>query len=628
MPLGSAFNERTAPIRGAIEFNPVIPLTDDDGNPSLHDIISFLPNPVSLLNITDETLTERILANAFVDINILEGLDGRIKVGMDRRAGNRNSYLPTSTIFGNNAGGEGDKTLNRKNDLLFGATLTYQKSIKDHSFTALAGYEYQEFNDDGFDATNNRFITDGFLYNNLGAGVGNRRVESYKLFSELASYFGRVNYSFKDTYLATITLRRDGSPNFGENNKYGNFPSASIAWRIVNEDFMSGIGVISDLKLRVGYGQTGNTGFGIATSLFQDGANFVTGTQGNEQERFGVRQTRLANPDLKWQTNTEINVGLDFGLFDGRINGTFEYFDKEVSDLLNTRQLRTYLPISRIADNIGVTSSKGVELTLASRNLIGALTWTTEINLGTYRDRWEERHPDDILPVYLKEKDFIRPNYFYVIDGIQQTEDPIPVHQPNIDPGQVRVKDLNGVDTEGNLTGTPDGRITDADRVLYGSQDPGYTYGIYNRLGYKGFEFSFFFQGMADRHRFNRTRLFFVSRADKVQLEGRNTLTEFLDRWTPENSNSNVPSGRVNSTPGADDPLYLEKADFLRLRNVALRYTLPAGTLGNSVSGASIFFEAQNLFIITDYTGIDPEFDDVGAYPNQRSYTLGVSMTF
>ena len=625
LPLGSGGNETSAPIRAAIDFNPTIPVRDTDGNFSLHEVNLLVQNPVGLLEKTDETVTDRLLANAFVEANIIEGLDARIKVGIDKRTGLRNSFLPTTTVPGKAAGGIGSKSLIRRNDQLFGVTLNYSKTIDEHSFTFLAGYEYQEFNYESFNASNNDFITDGLLFNDLGSGVGTQRVGSFKSFDELASYFGRINYNYKDKYLITASLRRDGSPRFGANNKWGAFPSASFAWRIINEDFMSGIGVLSDLKLRVGYGQTGNSSISGASALFRNSGNYIFGV--TEQSSFGVQQTRLANPNLKWQTNTEINVGLDFGLFDGRLTGTFEYFDKEVSDLLSSRQLKTFLPISSIADNIGITSSKGVEVTLSSRNLTGELQWTTDFNLGTYRDRWKERHPDTILPPYLKEKDLIRPWYLLVTDGIQQVDDAIPAHQPNIQPGQVRVKDLNGVDTEGNLTGEPDGQITDADRVFVGSQDPGFVYGIGNNLSYKGFNLSFFFQGMADRLRVNQPRVQYIQRADVVRVEGRNSLREILNRWTPENPNSEIPAGTINSTPGAGNDIFLENAGFLRLRNITLGYTLPKSALGSWIDNAQIYFDVQNAFVITDYTGIDPETDDIGAYPNQRSFTVGLNIT-
>lgn len=276
VPLGGGFNENAPPLRGAIDFPPIVPVRNEDGEFSRHplgSLASTLPNPVSLLDIVDETVTERLLSNAFVDVKIIEGLNARMKVGIDKRTGTRDSYIPTTTIFGAQSSGEADKSLNQRNDQLFGLTLTYAKDFGKHSFTLLGGYEYQEFNSEGFNAGNNNFITDGFLYNALFSGVGTRAVGSFKAYDELASYFGRINYNFDNRYLFTASIRADGSPRFGANNRWGYFPSASVAWRIIGEQFMESQNLFSDLKLRVGYGQTGNNTVSGALAVFANTGN-------------------------------------------------------------------------------------------------------------------------------------------------------------------------------------------------------------------------------------------------------------------------------------------------------------------------------------------------------------------
>ncbi|WP_157943716.1 MULTISPECIES: SusC/RagA family TonB-linked outer membrane protein [Arenibacter] len=630
VPLGSGNNEFAAPLRSAIDFSPIPPIKDENGNFSRHPITSFsstLANPVSLLDIQDETVTERLFANAFVDVKIVEGLNAGVKVGVDKRSATRNFYSPTTNIFGASENGTASKFFNKRNDQLFGFTLTYNRLFgDDHNLTVLGGYEYQEFNREGFNSGNNDFITDGLLFNDLNAGIGNPLVGSFKTFDELASYFGRLNYIFKDKYLLTASIRRDGSPNFGANNRWGVFPSTSLAWRIINENFMANQNTFSDLKLRVGYGQTGNNAITGATALYQTRGNYIYGAT-NQSPEFGVQQTRYENPDLKWQTNTEINAGLDFALFKNRISGSVDYFDKKVSDLLGTKQLKTFLPISQIAFNVGATKSSGVEVTLQTKNLTGNFKWDTGFNLGTYKDRWTERDPAAILQPYETDSDLLNAVWIYDYQGIQQIGDPIPAHQPNIKPGQPIVKDINGVDDEGNLIPGPDGQITPADRIFIGTTSPGFAYGISNNLSYKGLDLSFFLQGMGDRLRFNETRSFYLLRASSLR-EGRNVLAEFTDRWTPANTTSEIPAGTVDSTPGSADRLFWEDAGFLRLKNVTLGYTFQDKVFGNVVSKARIYVDAQNVFLITDYTGIDPEFDSIGAYPNQRSFTIGLNVTF
>ena len=630
VPLGSLQNEFAAPLRSSISFTPLVPIRDEAGNFSISPIpsaASTLANPVSLLDIDDETVTERLFANAFIDVKIIEGLHARAKVGIDKRSAIRNFFSPTTNIFGAQDNGKATKLFNMKDDQLFGITLTYNKQFSNnHNITVLGGYEYQEFNREDLNAGNNDFITDGLLYNDLNAGIGDPRVGSFKSFDELASYFGRINYIYNDRYLLTASIRRDGSPRFGANNKWGVFPSASFAWRIINEDFMANQDTFSDLKLRLGYGQSGNNTISGATALYRTQGNYIYGST-NQSPEFGVQQTRYANPDLKWQTNTEINAGIDFSLFNNRISGSVDYFDKKISDLLGTRQLRTFLPISTIGFNVGATESSGVEVTLNSRNFTGDFIWNTGIIFGTYKDRWTERDPGAILQPYEGQRDLLGSVWIYEYDGIQQISDPIPAHQPNIKPGQPRVNDLNGVDADGNLVPGPDGQITPADRVLIGTTAPGYTFGISNNFSYKGIDFSFFFQGMGDRLRLNSTRALFLLQASTLR-EGKNVLSEFKDRWTTTNTSSQIPSGTVNSTPGAADRLFWEDAGFLRLRNITLGYTLPSSLSGNVFEKVRVFIDAQNLFTITDYTGIDPEYDDIGAYPNQRSLTMGINLTF
>ena len=629
-PLGNAWNESTPPLRGAIDFNPTTPVRDENGDYSLHEVFpAILPNPVSLFEITDNTRTNRLFAQGFIEVEIIEGLTGTLKVGLDRRSGKRNSFLPRTLIFGAPLNGEGSKAFSENSDHLFEGILSYDKSFgESHNIKAVAGYSYQEFNWEGFNASNNDFITDGLLYNDLNAGDGTRSLGSYKGVTDLASYFGRINYSYEDRYLVTVSLRADGSPRFGANNKFGYFPSVAVGWRIINESFFPEQNAVSDLKLRVSYGQTGNSAIGgNAQAIFTPGFNYLFGSQGNERRSTGVQQSQLANHDLKWETTTEINLGLDFGLFDDKINGTVEYFDKEVSDLLSSRQLRTFLPISRVADNIGTTTSKGIEVSLSTINYFGELKWSVDLNFATYRDRWKERHPDDILPPYLKEQDFIRPVYGFQIDGVIQEGDQIPAHMPGATAGMVRLVDWNGLDADGNLTGEPDGSLTPADFILYGTEDPGFTYGIGTRFEYKGFDLYAFFQGMGDRLRYNNARDFYTSQLDRMRDEGRNMLSEVLNRWTPQNPDGlgRIYEGAPNTTLG----LYMEDGGFLRLRNLTLGYTFPRSIIGDNIfKNAKLYFDAQNLFVITDYSGIDPESDDIGAYPNQRSYTVGVNLSF
>lgn len=638
LPLGDDFNERAAPLVAALSFSPDVPAFDENGigGYGQHTIgPQIWQNPLGLaLENTDNTITNRVLANAFATINIIEGLSATARFGIDRATGERDAYLPTTTLVGSQRGGVAEKRFRAKEDYLLNLVVNYSKRFDKHLVSALAGYEYQQFNESQFGSSNNSFISDGLLFNALGQGTGTPVVFSEKFQDEIASYFGRINYNYDERYLLTFTIRRDGSPKFGENNRWGTFPSVSAKWRIVNEGFFPSTNdLFTDLGLRVGYGQTGNSNIGAnAQAIFEANTGFILGAGGDQSFNTGVRQTQLANPDLTWETTTELNIGLDFGLFNNRLQGTFEFFTKEVSDLLDTRDLAAFLPINSVAANIGVTESKGWELSLNSVNIDnGKFKWTTTFNISRFRDKWKQRDPDNIIPVHLKEDDFIRPVYTHEVVGILQIGEEAPDAQPALEPGQLILRDWNGIDAEGNLTGQPDGLISDADLVFQGTRDPGYVYGIGNTFSYKGFELNFFFQGMADRIRENELRNDYAGFNGPGFLtpvvHGPGALREASNSWTPDNPDTYLPTASFTSTGNVGD-LFIEKASFLRLRNVTLGYTLPQDLTQNVFRKARVFIDLQNVLVITDYTGIDPEFDNAGAFPNQQSYTLGVNLTF
>ena len=239
----------------------------------------------------------------------------------------------------------------------------------------LLGYSYQQENWDGLGAGSSQFFTDLYIWNKLEAGnVARPPVSSSKGKNELGSYFGRINYSLLDKYLFTFSLRYDGSSKFGKNNKWGLFPSGAFAWKMQNENFLKDVDWLSELKLRVSFGQTGNSNIGgNAYEYYEAGNQYVFG----DAVQTGSIKSQLENPDLKWETTTELNVGLDFGFLNNRITGSFEYFHKVVSDLLAFRKLNSLMEVSTIADNIGATQSTGYEFSLNTVNLTGPFKWNT-----------------------------------------------------------------------------------------------------------------------------------------------------------------------------------------------------------------------------------------------------------
>ncbi|MCK9507754.1 MAG: TonB-dependent receptor [Pigmentiphaga sp.] len=639
IPLGTEDFENSGLLNSALAYDPTIPVKDKNGNYMMSELMTTVPNPVSMLEISDYTRTKRLLLNTYVQAEPIKNLLLKINLGFDDQNGLRNSYLPKTTLYGQQEGGKASKGLAASFDKLLETTVNYNFQIKNiHHVGLLAGYSYQDFEYEGFAASNSKFFTDVFLYNSLASGEAQRpTVSSNKSQSILLSYFGRINYNLNDKYLLTLTARVDGSDKFGINNRYGFFPSGAVAWRIKQEDFLENLSFLSDLKLRVGVGQTGNSNIGNNAFEYYTAAwqEYVFGNTVN----IGTTKLQLANPDLKWETTTELNLGIDFGFFNQRIGGSFEYFHKEVKDLLGFRKLKSFMEVNTVAANIGKTQSKGIELTLKSRNTTGLLKWDTEFNLTRYVDRWKERNPDDILNPWQKENDPLRADYSYLSDGILGVGETPPSYMPHLLPGQFKVKDVNGYvrDEFGNLipgadgkvqyTNGPDGIIDQADIVLIGTYDPGFSLGVGNTFEYKQFDLNVFFYGMFDRIVNNATRGKYSIPEIRRILNGQNMMTEVSDRWSRDNTESNLPSGFVSVYPQPSDYLW-EKAWFIRCKNITLGYTIPTQKIKNIISKARVFADISNLFVITPYTGNDPETDFKAGYPNQHTFAFGLDVTF
>lgn len=639
VPLGTEDFENSGLLNSALSYDPTIPVKDKDGNYTQSALMTTVPNPASMLEIDDYTTTKRLLVNAYVQAQLLKGLVAKVNLGFDDQTGIRNSYVPKSTLYGKQEGGKASKSMANQFDKLIEVTLNYTAEFaKIHKINVLGGFSYQSFMSEGMTAANSQFFTDAFKYNSLMTGEAKRpTVSSYKSENVLQSFFGRINYNLMDKYLFTFTARVDGSNKFGENNRYGFFPSAAIAWRIKQENFLKNIKPVSDLKLRLSYGQTGNSNIGNNAFEYYTAAwqEYVFGNAVST----GTAKSQLGNPNLKWETVTEFNLGVDFGFFDQRISGSFEYFSKEIKDLLGYRTLKSFMELGTVAANVGKTQSKGFELSLRSQNLTGPLQWSTEFNFTRYVDRWKERSPEDVLDPWQKVDDPIRAHYGYLSDGILGIGETPPASMENLLPGQYKVKDVNGYlrDEFGNLVmdengkvqyiNQPDGMIDEADIVLLGTYDPGFSIGFGNSFEYKGFDLNIFFYGMFDRIVNNETRGKFSIPEIRRILTGQNLMKEVSNRWSRNNPNSDLPSGFVSAYPEPSDYLW-EKAWFIRCKNITLGYTFPQKLVHNVFTKARIFVDVSNPFVITPYTGNDPETDFKAGYPNQRTYTVGIDVTF
>lgn len=638
VPLGDGANQESGIIRASMQFNPLIEVKDEEGNYNLDPQQGFLPNPVSLLDITDESITERLLMTSYVQVDPFEGFNVRALVGVDRNQGRRSYYLPTSVVFGAREGGYASITNTEKTDYTFNVVANWMKEWNNHSVAVMGGFEYQKFNWNGSGAYNSQFPYDGVLWYNLAAGEREKPgVSSYGGSSEIASYIARVNYSFMNRYLLTVNFRADGSSNFATNNRWGYFPGVSVAWKMHEEDFMQKTsGWLSELKLRAGYGQTGNDNVSGIYTYYSTGSNYILGGKYTN----GIGLAALGNPNLKWETQTDINVGLDFGLFGQRITGTLEYFDRRVTDILGDKNLMSYQEVTKIKANLDAEKqSQGVELILRSNNInTRDFTWTTDFNLTYYRDRWKKRDESWKPDIHNSYTAYFNELWYYMSDGIVSADDTEYIEKFGAIPGTVKIKDVNGykLDADGNrmldkdgkpiYSGEADGKIDNADLVKIGVNTP-VSLGLNNSFTYKGFDLNLYFYGMFNRWRINDSRAYYSNESFRLR-NGSNMFEEVKDRWSYANMNAENPSiFQTNAKYGTGD-FYLEKAWFIRCRNITLGYTLPNTFAGNVFKNARIFVDVQNPFVITPYSGTDPETDQMAAYPNQRTFSVGIDLKF
>lgn len=612
VPLGDKDWEDAGIINSAVRFNPTIPVYNEDGTYAINPELSQVPNPVSLLEITDKSIKDRLLSTVYLEVQPIEGLLLKAVLGADRRFAKRKNYLPKTTMYGAAVNGQASISQNDNMDYLMDLTASYTKEINNHSFAALVGYSYQEFNEEGFSAGNQDFLLDAFLYNNLGAGAFSKpSVGSWASKNALGSYFARVNYSYMGRYLLTATLRADGASNFNPDNRWGYFPSVSLGWRFSDEEFMQPFSdILSNGKLRFGYGQTGNSNVGNRImDTYQTGYNNVFGESGY----IGVYANQLGNPKLTWETTSEFNIGLDLGFFNNRISASLEYYNRTISDLLvKEKPLLSYNEITNIAANIGETQGKGFEFTLNTVNVTNKdWLWTSDLTLSVYKDKWRKRDPDWKPASYQSVKDPIRAKFSYLSDGLLQAGEKVPDHQKSLLPGQVKLKDING-----------DGKLDNLDMVYIGTSDPDLLLGFNNTLKYKNFDFNIYFYG-----EFNKLMgaSYYDSWSSGTLQNAVNVSTGSLKTWRHDNANSKTPSA-LNSDYSWGD-YYNKKISFIRCRNITAGYTLPVSKdIANRIR---IYADVNNPFVITNWTGIDPETEGHNySYPNVTSFSFGVDITF
>jgi len=432
-----------------------------------------------------------------------------------------------------------------------------------------------------------------------------------------------------DKYLVTAALRIDGSSRFGANNKFGYFPSLALGWKMNEEDFLNDVEVLNVLKLRASWGRTGNQEIGNYQSMstFGNGLKYVyDGIQVTS-----TAPSRIANPDLKWETSEQINIGLDFGFLQNRITGSLDWYTKDTRDMLLSLPIPRSTGFSSRMTNIGSVQNRGFELMIATANLTGAFKWDSNIafntltntvkNLGGIANIITGSAGSTNQIAIIREGDPLHSFYGYEILGIWQEGDDFSVTNDNVGPGDIRYRDVNG-----------DGLVNADDRVILGNSFPDFIWSFTNTFSYRNFGLYVFFEGVNGVNMLNNNM---VDTYFPANLK-RNRLAEpLLHRWTPENPSTTYPSFVTPNVQGQKtvNSYTVEDASYIRLNTIRLSYQLPIK--GRALQSASVYVSGQNLFTITDYSGYDPALNpngsanfriDWNAFPSARTFLLGVAI--
>lgn len=635
---GDRVNQEADAINASIVTPPIFPVYNPDGSYFRPESAAIggvtVDNPLALANGALSGLkTNRSIGNIFGEYQLIPELSVRLTLASDRSNSRKDSYLSTITNRGLAlAGGANILTGELSNSLLEGL-LNYKKNVGKHQLTALAGYTYQQFDMRRFNAAITGFPSDVTGTNSLQLGDTNTDdLNSLTTRRRLLSYLARVNYGFNGKYLLTASFRADGSSNFGANNPYGYFPSFSAAWRLSEEAFIRSSNIFSDLKLRLGYGQIGNDDIGIGNA-FNTFGNGPLATFGSTQFST-VTPNRIPNPDLKWETTAQYNAGIDFGVLDGRVTGSVDYFVKTTKDLLIQLPIPTLTGFNTVTQNIGEIRNSGLELLLNSKNLTGAFKWNTSFNIATLKNEVLSTGPvPSVISGIYGTTAIARPGdplfayYGYEAEGIFQTAEEVAASAQSTTavPGVPKWRDLNA-----------DGKIDASDRTILGKSIPDFTFGLNNTFSYKNFDLSVFIDGAEGFSLFN----FALYDSYNPNDPYRNRLAEpMLNRWTPANPTNSWPSGVDPTKYGAAgnvNSFTVMDASYIRIKNVQLSYRLPVDGL-KFVRALVLTVSGQNLKTFTDYLGFDPDINstassivrvDRGAYPPSRTLSFGLNVKF
>lgn len=614
-------------VQAALGYPANIPVTDANGNYSQFGVIT---NPVSFQDIQDRTNYHSLSTNVSADLKFIpDVLTGHILFGDNYEDATRNFFVPSTVYYYQQNLSRASLNYNNRENQTMEATLAYKKSFgKLVNVDAVAGLgqynsTYSAFGSQGQGGQNAIGTSD------LSQEAGNIGITSAQSASKLRSYFARGSFDFVNRYLLTLTYRYDGYSLFFPDNKYASFPSVSVGWKINNEQFMKNINFVDLLKLRASIGTTGQTIGGNAayggysadgnTTFFNNGTtSYVT------LSRYGIDQ-----PDLQWQKTINKNIGLDFGLFKDRINGSIDFFKDDITNLL---QYSVPAPLSYLSTepfNGGHQVRQGYDIGINTHNVRSAnFEWNSNINISHYEYKWVERFKfDNIDRSYQSDTDPVHEVYYFKTNGLLRVGQTVPASQPTAGganlPGAPIFVDVNG-----------DGKLTGAD-VFKVNPDPKISIGFGNDFHYKQFDLSIFFYGQFGGTGTNYNNAWGDPAGIASGTQG--GTIQALDAYTSANTSGTRPGvNYIESAAGllVGSDLNLVSTNFVRCRNLTLGYSFHSAFVNKFAKSLRVFADAQNLFIISNYKGVDPEIYNTGVkggyapYPMMRTFSFGVKAGF
>lgn len=650
------------PVLGALQFAPTIPVYDENGEysrPSQRYGEPILWNPVaSALESLNENERTTNNVNIYLDFTLMDGLTLRVGGGARFSDYVVRRFLNNKTHAGSTNNGQGYAFYSKGKNYQSSNVLNYTKDFGEHHINAILVGEIKYDNGFNFEANNRDFTVHETSVYNLG-GANIQRTASGYSDRKINSAVTRFNYGYADKYILAASYRADGSSVFGVNNKWAYFPSVSAGWRISKEPFMSDYGFISNLMIRASWGKTGNQAIGTYQTLARIGGNGEYPWDGGSGTNLGFQISSASNPNLKWETTTQTNIGLDLALFRSRLRITTEYYDKVTDDLLMSRELPRTTGLSSIIDNVGSMGNKGWEFTVDGDINIGNLRWTTGLSLTasetTVLDLGNDKflsymaggsgHSVNIPIMFLTPGEPFGQIMGFGYEGTWNLGEEDEAARYGQMPGDPRYTDLND-----------DGKIDyDHDFKVIGNALPNFIFGLNNQFKLHNWELTFLWQGTSGNDLFNVARIRRESTREGYSVEK-------LNRWTPENQNTDVPALHTAqyrhdyredwNAAHPNNPListvtfpasgsqaisrWIEDASYVRLKNLTLAYNVPVTRF---VSNLRIFASGTNLLTFTKYSGFDPEVSsftdtdgrlgtDYNNYPPSRFYNFGVDVTF